>query len=156
MYQHRDSSIEIRVSVLLGRSECAGSSLLKRSDFPEFEQSAHLCKHSERRGRGFFSHNNKSKGQTLGCTFALVRSTNIHQLLHFVSMLARSQEKCCTKGFYCEQKVCVVLACARVGGCRFQIAADKHCKRTNESDLKLEMFRSALDLCGFPSCLGSG
>lgn len=36
--------VEIRVSVLPGRSECAGttaSPLLKRSDFPKFEQSQH-------------------------------------------------------------------------------------------------------------------
>lgn len=54
MYQHRDSSIEIRVSVLPGRSECAGSSLLKHSDFPEFEQSQHTSANTVKEGEEVF------------------------------------------------------------------------------------------------------
>lgn len=53
------SSVEIRGSVVPGRSECAGttaSPLLKRSDFPKFEQSQHTSANTVTEGEdvGFF------------------------------------------------------------------------------------------------------
>lgn len=87
MYQHRDNSIEIRVPVQPGRSECAGttaSSLLKCSDFPKFEQSQHTSANTVKEGEDVFSHN-KSEEQTLSCTFALARSPNIHEHLTFIT-----------------------------------------------------------------------
>lgn len=57
--------------------------LLKRSDFPKFEQSQHTSANIVKEVEDVFFYFNKAKGQTLGCAFALVRSTNIHKYLTF-------------------------------------------------------------------------